>query len=237
MSDTQVKDLGWWERYFAVGGDWERLGGRRQTRVFAEHFVRHADLPGDGNFSLLDVGCALGDALSLFAEAYPKANLHGVDFSAMAIERARQALGDRAKLTQGDIESFIGQFDAVYCSNTLEHFADFDRKARCLLHHCKRLFVMVPFQELRNGQPLRPDPIEHHQHTFERDSFDFLLREGLASRVDVRVFACPGAWGWSRREHALQFLKNLARIAHGRRWVRAPYQVLYTIDAALASQH
>jgi SAM-dependent methyltransferase len=236
MIDAQTKDRSWWESYFAVGGDWERLGGRQQTRVFAEHFMRHADLIEDANFSLLDAGCALGDALEIFAAALPKAHLYGLDFSSVAIARARQLLGDKAKLTQGDIGSVDGHFDAVYCSNTLEHFADFDQKARRLLQHCNRLFVMVPFHELRNGQPLRPDPTDHHQHTFERDSFDFLLREGLASRIDVSIFACPGAWGWSAPEYALQFLKNLMRVTLGRHWIRAPYQVLYNIHATSASR-
>jgi SAM-dependent methyltransferase len=229
MPDTLPKDQSWWEKYFAVDGDWERLGGRRQTRVFAEHFMRHADMSSNDKFSLLDVGCALGDALELFAAAFPGARLYGLDFSSVAISRARQRLGGKAELTQGDIDSVGGQYDAVYCSNTLEHFADFDQKARRLLQHCKRLFVMVPFRELRNGQPLRPDPTQHHQHTFERDSFDFLLCEGSASRIDVSVFACPGAWGWSGPEYGLQFLKNLARVTLRRHWVRAPCQVLYTI--------
>jgi SAM-dependent methyltransferase len=235
MADTRPKDHNWWESYFAVGGDWERHGGRRQTRVFAEYFMRHADLLGEENFSLLDVGCALGDALELFAAAFPKAHLYGLDFSPMAIARARQLLDGKAQLTLGDIDSVDGHFDAVYCSNTLEHFADYDKKARHLLKHCKRLFVLVPFRELRDGQPLRPVPTEHHQHTFERDSFDFLVREGLASRIDSSVFACPGAWGWRRLEYALQVLKNLVRVALGRRWVWAPYQILYTIHAASMS--
>jgi SAM-dependent methyltransferase len=211
------------------------MGGRRQTRVFAEHFLRHAALPRDEAFALLDVGCALGDALELFASTFPKAKLQGLDFSATAISRARQSLGDKVELRQGDIEDVHGHFDVIYCSNTLEHFADFDRKARGLVQHCKRLFIMVPLHELRAGQPLRPDPSEHHQHTFERDSFDFLVREGLASRIQMSIFACPGAWGWSPAAHAVQFVKNLARTALGRDWLAAPRQILYNIEAVDAA--
>lgn len=232
MTSADLKDNDWWERYFAVGGDWESMGGRRQTRTFAEHFIRRSGLSADQAFSLLDAGCALGDALALFAAAYSKAQLHGIDFSATAVARCREALGENVQLACGDLTAITGQYDAIYCSNTLEHFADFEERARQLLAHCCRLFVMVPFHELREGRPLRPDPIQHHQHTFERDSFDFLLREGLASRIDASVFACPGAWGWSPPQHAIQGLKNLARLALGRPWVQAPYQVLYTIEAA-----
>ncbi len=234
MTNTEIKDFHWWERYFAVGGDWERRGGREQTRIFAQHFLARAELPRDASFSLLDVGCALGDALALIAQEFPEAQLHGLDFSATAIARAREALGTRAQLAVGEIDTMSGFFDAIYCSNTLEHFADFARKARRLIGHCRRLFVMVPFRELRDGKPIEADPTEHHQHTFDRRSFDFLVDEGLASRVSSSVFACPGAWGWSRREHIVQFGKNLARVALGRRWIEAPLQILYTIDAVRA---
>ena len=138
MTDVELKDYSWWERYFADGGDWERHGGRQQTRIFAESFQRHASLPAKGSFSLLDVGCALGDALESFAAAFPQAQLHGLDFSSTAISRARQALGHRVHLRQGDIESVDCHFDVIYCSNTLEHFADVDRKARHLIRHCQR---------------------------------------------------------------------------------------------------
>ena len=232
MSSAELKNNDWWERYFAVGGDWERRGGRRQTRVFAEHFIRHAGLPADQAFSLLDAGCALGDALTLFAASYPKARLHGIDFSATAIARCREALGSSVELTRGDLDAIKGPYDAIYCSNTLEHFADYEDCARHLLAQCARLFVMVPFHELQDGQPLRPDPSEHHQHSFERDSFDFLQREGLAQAVHTRVFPCPGAWGWSPLEHGVQFGKNIVRLLLGRQWVAAPYQILYTIEAA-----
>lgn len=235
MDRADLKDHQWWERYFAVGGEWEKHGGREQTRIFAEAFVAHAGLPRDRAFSLLDAGCALGDALTVFGRAYPEVELHGLDFSAVAVSRATAHLGPRAAITQGDIESIRGHYDVVFCSNTLEHFADYERKARTLGAHCSQLCIMVPYREFREGRPLQPDPTEHHQHTFERDSFDFLLREGRASKIDVEVFACPGAWGWTTGERAVQGVKNLVRVAVGRHWIRPPLQILYKIETRPAS--
>lgn len=232
VTEQALKDQAWWERYFAEGGDWERNGGRQQTRIFAEHFVVRAALGRDRPFTLLDAGCALGDALAVFGKAWPQAQLSGIDFSAVAIARARQSLPSSVQLHCGDLDTISGYHDAIFCSNTLEHFADFETRAARMLAHCRQLFVMVPFRELKHGRPLEPDPAEHHQHTFDRDSFDGLISSGLAARIEAQVFACPGAWGWSRPQHLVQFAKNLARVAVGRPWLRPPLQVLYTITAA-----
>ena len=231
VKTAALKDHAWWENYFRVGGDWEQNGGRRQTRIFAECFVHHAGLSPDVTFSLLDVGCALGDALAVFARAYPQARLHGLDFSATAIARCREQFGSRFGLRCGDLDAVSGHHDVIYCSNTLEHFADFESRAGQLLAHCTRLFVMVPFRETDQGRALVPDPASHHQHTFQRDSFDGLLHSGAAQHISQQVFSSPGAWGWSRTESVVQFGKNLLRVAIGRHWLRAPLQILYGIEA------
>ncbi|MCC7461858.1 MAG: class I SAM-dependent methyltransferase [Gammaproteobacteria bacterium] len=233
MTTPLVSELAWWEDYFAPGGGWERHGGREQTRRFAQQFVRRSGLERDGRFSLLDVGCALGEALRVFAEAFPQAQLWGVDFSPTAVARSRAALGTRAHVEVASIESVRGPFDVVYCSNTLEHFVDYADKARMLLRQCARqLFVMVPYLELRDGKPLQPDPREHHQHSFERDTFDFLVSEGLAADVQVQVFACPGAWGWSLSDHVVQRARNVGRAFAGRPTLAPPRQILYAIRRA-----
>ncbi|MDE2367977.1 MAG: class I SAM-dependent methyltransferase [Burkholderiales bacterium] len=232
MTAAELKDHAWWERYFTVGGDWERNGGRAQTRIFAEHFVRRCGLRPEQAFTLLDAGCALGDALEVFARAFPRARLHGIDFSATAVERAGAELGPGVTLQRGDLDAIEGHYDVIYCSNTLEHFADFDVRARRLLQHADRLFVMVPHDERRDGRRLQPDRTEHHQHTFARDSFDFLVREGLAHGVATQVFPCPGAWGWSPPQQAIQFAKNIVRTVCGRQRIAPPRQILYAIESA-----
>lgn len=230
MTTPAMSELAWWEEYFAPGGGWERNGGREQTRRFALQFVRRCGLEHAARFSLLDVGCALGDALRVFAEAFPNARLHGIDFAPTAVARCRAELGSRAQVAVASIEAVRGAYDVVYCSNTLEHFVDYDAKARSLARQAaRRLFVMVPYRELRDGKAIAPDPRQHHQHTFERHSFDFLVREGLATGVRTQVFACPGAWGWSAADQVVQRAKNAGRALLRRPTLAPPRQILYEI--------
>lgn len=226
-----LKDQRWWEDYFSVGGGWERNGGRRQSRVFAEYFTCHARIDPSVSFSLLDVGCALGDAIRHFSKTFPNARLHGIDFSRTAIGRCREDSGHLATFQVGDMADVEGHYDLIYCSNCLEHFVDFGARARKLMKHGRRLCVLVPYREMKNGRPLAPDPNEHHQVTFLRDSFDFLVREGLARNISSAVFSCPGAWGWSRQEKAKQFLKNVVRRFRGKPLIEEPRQIFFDIVA------
>jgi hypothetical protein len=88
---------------------------------------------------------------------------------------------------------------------------------------------MVPYLEYIDGRPLTADPEQHHQHTFDHHSFDFLLAEGRARKVESQVLSCPGAWGWTRRQRLLQRGRNAIRRIVGRAVVGEPLQILYEI--------
>lgn len=229
MQDQSIKDQKWWEDYFAIGGSWERNGGRDQTRIFAEEFTKRLEIDRFKTFTLLDVGCALGDAIKHFAAVFPNALLHGIDFSLTAIERCRSELKHIAHFDLADIDSFKGHYDIIYCSNTLEHFSDYDSKARKLAYHCTRLCILVPYKELREGRPLSPLPFEHHQHTFDIHSFDFLMHEGLAKKLNTYIFSCPGAWGWERWKRRKETIKNIFRLLIGEQKSLEPLQIFYDI--------
>jgi SAM-dependent methyltransferase len=230
LKDDRIKDRNWWDEYFEEGGGWERNGGRLQTRIFAEYFTDLIRLDPTGVFSILDVGCALGDALKHFAAVYPRATLYGIDFSATAIRRCKNEIGTAADVSVCDLAEIGRHYDVIYCSNTLEHFPDFETKARHLARHCSRLCVLVPYNEMGcDGKPLTPDPGQQHQRTFLRDSLDFLVREGLAHSSTTYVFSCPGAWGWSHSQRLFQEVKNLARPLLGRHRLSPPRQILFDI--------
>jgi cyclopropane fatty-acyl-phospholipid synthase-like methyltransferase len=233
MNDSSIKDRAWWEEYFAPGSGWERNGGRSQSRIFAEHFTAHLDLDPNAVFSILDMGCALGDALKHFAKTYPHAELNGIDFSATAIARCKQEFGTRATFSVGAIEDVNRIYSIIYCSNTLEHFADFETIARHLVKYCKRLCILVPYNELdAHNNPLVPDSSEHHQRTFLRNSFDFLLCEGLVHNIKTHVFSCPGAWGWDPYTRVKQAVKNVGRTLLKKRKRMEPQQILFDIVVA-----
>jgi SAM-dependent methyltransferase len=231
-----VGNTAWWNDYFAEGGGWERNGGRSQTRLFAAAFCQSVRLEYPRTFTLLDVGCALGEALRVFHKQYPNAELHGSDISQVAISRGRAELGTLAQLSVRSIEQLVQNFDVIYVSNVLEHFTDYKKKARSLAEHCQRLCIMVPFTEHHNGKPLMPDPTQHHQHTFERNSFDYLVREGVAKVVRSHVVSVPGAWGWTFQQKVKHQWKNPMRWLLGRPCAHEPLQVVFDIHVTRAEE-
>lgn len=81
------------DEHFSPGGSYEQNRGRQQTRLFAQAFCEHVRFDQSKEFSLLDVGCALGEAISVFSDLYPNANLSGTDRSKAAIEIAYKEKG------------------------------------------------------------------------------------------------------------------------------------------------
>jgi SAM-dependent methyltransferase len=180
-----------WENYFKDG--WEKNQGRLQTRLFAKYWLETVALPAEAR-TLLDVGCAMGDAAPEIHERYPHLKITGCDVSPEALVKARESYGAFASFESWGFDDIHGQYDIIYCSNTLEHFVNHVDIAAALLEHCRWLHVLVPYNELRDGQPLKPVPGEYHVATFLEDSFDDLKRRGLASNIRHWLHPCPIAW-------------------------------------------
>jgi len=198
-----------WNQAFGADGDWRKNAGRTQTALFARCFHQHIRVPFSGAFSVLDVGCALGDALPVWKERFPAATLQGCDVSEVAIEEARRLHGGIASFSVASFEEITGHHDVIFCSNVLEHFEQYLDIARLLLSHCDTLYVMTPFAERdRLGRPLVPTPGEQHVATFLEDSFAPLEREGVA-RISTAVVRCPVAWSPTWRHELLWHLRFL----------------------------
>lgn len=90
MEIQNVGTTNWWDNYFMPGGGWEKNNGRFQTKIFAEKFIRYSKIDVNKEFSLLDIGCALGDAIRLFNERYSHGTYFGIDLSTTAIERCKK---------------------------------------------------------------------------------------------------------------------------------------------------
>ena len=209
-----------------ASGEWERRGGRKQTRQFAKFFHRHTRIPFGPDFTLLDVGCALGDAMVVWKKNYPGARLHGCDISRTAVDRATERYGSIATFRQWSFEQIQGVYDVCICSNVLEHFEQHIAIARHLLKHCKVLYVMTPYAELNNGKPLVPQRGEIHVATFLEDSFDGLVEDPGVS-ITTKVVRCPGAWGPSLPGEILWHVRYFMG------WISTPSpprrQIIYTI--------
>jgi len=198
--------------YFKEDGAWEKNKGRQQTKLFAYYFDQVITFP-DQKFTLLDVGCALGQAAAFFSRRYPNASISATDISEVAISRCKRHYGELAHFFTADIENVSGFFDVIYCSNVLEHFLDFEEKTRKLTSCCKQLCIMVPYNErTHEGYKLTTDLTNiEHQYSFYEDSFDFLLEEGLVETIDSKIISCPGAWGYNRRQKITHGIDNFLR--------------------------
>ena len=228
---NEKKNLVWWNEYFSDTEGWEGHGGRAQSKIFAEAFVSRLTKNKNDSFSLLDAGCALGDAIKVIASHYPNAQLTGLDFSEAAISQCKLEMPDIAEFIVGNLDDVMDkEYDIIFCSNTLEHFPDFEKKARNLALRCSILSIMVPYNELVDGHHILPNENEHHQNTFLEDSFNYLIEEGIAVKISSEIFSCPGAWGWTSWNASIQYLKNILRPMIGKKRIERPYQIYYKIQ-------
>lgn len=145
------------------------------------HYHYILDLfPDDQEFSLLDLGSALGDGCELLKKTFPKAAITGVDISEVGIEKASAKSSDiRYMILDILTDPIPGEFDYITVVETLEHFDDpYDVLDKCLTHTRRSVIVCVPYKQnlslaLRWGK-------EH------RSSFDETTFARYSSRV-VRI--------------------------------------------------
>jgi GT2 family glycosyltransferase/predicted nucleic acid-binding Zn-ribbon protein len=162
-----INSNAYWERRFS--SDWETRGGREQSRVFMEVLVKF--LPAAvyeeiacQKLSILDCGCAEGDGTAVLTRTFPHSAVQGFDFSATAIERARE--------TYPAVAFFVSTFleldctaDVLISSNCFEHLGEpIAALARLASRSRRFVLLLVPFLE-----QLPTDP-EHvrivHAETF-----------------------------------------------------------------------
>jgi len=134
----EINSEGYWNKRFFQ--DWIANGGRRQTAFFAE--VCCGALPRwlaqsirEKNLSLFDYGCALGDALPVLAEAFPGSKMSGGDVAEVGLGLARTLHPDVDFLNVARNEQHVRFADVIYCSNTLEHFAEWPETLGQLADH------------------------------------------------------------------------------------------------------
>jgi SAM-dependent methyltransferase len=212
------------EDSFSPGGRWERNSGRNQTRLFAECFHRHINVPFAGAFSVLDMGCALGDALPIWKKYYPKSELYGADVAQIAVDRCTEIYGDIAHFFRASFEEIDQNWDVIYCSNVLEHFEQHVEIAEMLLNHCKILYVMTPYLELDNGKRLTSPNESFHVATLDKTSFSPLVEKGLAT-ISTRVIRCPLAWSPDWKGEIVWQIKRLFRVINS----NPRRQIIYSI--------
>lgn len=109
----------------------------------------------ESGLRVLDVGCGLGTADILMAEAFPRSTFKGVDYHDESIRRAIGAaaeagLGDRVEFERDDATSYDGTFDLICFFDAVHDMGDpvgALAHAREHLAPGGRVFAVEPFAE------------------------------------------------------------------------------------------
>ena len=160
MQNINTKE--YWETRFK-SGSWNK-SGQRQTREYALANIKHINLPPDFAGSILDFGCAQGDAIPIYKDAFPEASIFGIDISETAIETCKLRFGDIAEFHSGDFNK-ISPKDVIIASHIMEHLTNDRNIIADLLTKCKNLFVFVPFKE----NPLYHEHVNYYDEGYYND--------------------------------------------------------------------
>jgi len=113
------------------------------------------------NGSILDFGCALGDAIPVYKQSYPNATLSGYDISESAIKYCRKKYSRIATFHTGEISN-LPFHDVVIASHVMEHLSDDKIIIKSIFKRCKELFVFVPYRE----SPLYTEHINYYEENY-----------------------------------------------------------------------
>lgn len=169
----------YWDDRFATSHkmSWRANAGEIQTRMFAHEIAKRLKMNVDFNGTILDFGCALGDAIPVYKKRYPNAQFFGTDISTAAIEICIQKFGDIATFFAKDVDD-IPSVDVIIISNVLEHLTNDKEFVERLLSKCKDLYIAVPYDE---QAPLHAE----HVNSYNRHTFDYL-------NAEKEVYLCRG---------------------------------------------
>ena len=181
-----------WDRCFAIS--WQRNGGQEQTASFMQmilagltDYLSQAD--GPPLHTIIDTGCALGDGARLLAQAFPSADVTGIDVAPTAIQKATE-IGGASFCCIGLMDPLPFSADLVTCSNVLEHCHDYLEVLERYMAGCTQLFViLVPLDE---QFPLVGD----HFYALDRTSFPTQLN-GFHRVYDAEY---PGGRYWGGQQ-------------------------------------
>lgn len=145
--------------------------------------------------TILDAGCGEGFTLAALARRFPHARLTGLDANADAVAYATAHAGHAATFTTGSVYALPfedGAFDAVICSEVLEHLDAPDRALEEVLRVARRVaFVTVPREPffgrlLAAGVALGFSPDAEHVNFWTAASWPAFVRvHAPAARIET----------------------------------------------------
>jgi ubiquinone/menaquinone biosynthesis C-methylase UbiE len=154
------------------------------TLMDAEHRCRYwwaASAAADND--VLDAACGTGYGSVILAEA-GAGSVTGIDVSAEAVSAAKERLGDRGSIVQGDVGQLPFEddsFDLVVCLETIEHVAD----GPAVIAEFRR--VLRPEGVLLVSSPnpgVYPSGNEHHVHEYAPEELASLVGASFPKAVE-----------------------------------------------------
>ena len=180
----------------------------KQTRLFARYFLANVKLPVDLPFSLLDVGCGNGAALSEIFAKNKCGELYGCDIDPFHIALAQyiNPAIPKERFYVSGLDDIKNRYDFIYASNILEHIVNWKE---CLAQLCTKanaVIVMVPYKEDLSEQTPSAVPYVDHVDSFDRKSLDYLMKQGFD--IKTRVIRTPYAWGGPLRRDLVEKIRQ-----------------------------
>lgn len=102
---------------------WDNQLSKYQDFWRNENYFHILDIfPRNKTFSLLDIGCAIGDGCELLKQKFPKAEINGADLSKVGIIKAKERYMDINYFVLDILKDRISKkYDYITIIQTLEH--------------------------------------------------------------------------------------------------------------------
>lgn len=193
--------------YHAVTAYHREPGGLRRLDFFVDRIMRHAGDRNPAEYKILDIGCGNGNiAVPLAVMGF---DVTGIDVSDAAIKASRSAADEvnvRLKLLVGDVASAAGQYDAIVCSEVLEHQSDPERLLKNIqgkLASNGILLLSVP-----NGQSLEERLRRFLNHSRFGLAFKNVIKKWIGSGMVQSPAQDPHIQFYTYRELTSQLRKS-----------------------------
>lgn len=171
---------------------WRAVGGHEQTQAFAIGMIANLDLAGINPATVLDFGCATGDASPVLATAFPEATIALHDIAPSGVLAGVKRYGSLYP-----VQAWGGkQVDLVYSSNVIEHFTDPNEFFELVCGASSRwLIVQCPWQETHpEGERITPlKPSGEHFWTIDQDFLDSHIPQNWSVK-QFHTSKIPIAW-------------------------------------------
>jgi len=128
-------------------------------------------LPQKSAFSLLDIGCAIGDGCELIQEKFPNAEITGFDISDVGIEKAKKKTKNVHYFIFDILKDPIPKkYNYITMIETLEHFDDpIAIVDKCLRHVREAFIISTPYTPEYSGKRL---VVGEHRYCFNEKTFE-----------------------------------------------------------------